>query len=50
MKKYRVNIQMKFSKDIIVTAKNTREAAKIAFGKYKPRAKDFKLYTDEIKE
>jgi hypothetical protein len=50
MKKYRVNLDMNYSVDITVSAKNSREAKKKAwekFSKKKPNKKIFQIYADE---
>jgi hypothetical protein len=49
-KKYKVNIDMIYSIDIKLSAKNSREAKKKAwdkFSKRKPNSKLFKIYVDE---
>lgn len=51
MKKYIVNIDKKWSEDIVVTAKNPREARKKAFDKFanrKLKPKDFNINESEI--
>ena len=48
-KKYRVNIDMNYSVDVVVSAKNLREAEKKAwerFSKKKPNKKYFQIYAD----
>lgn len=53
MAKYRVNINMVWSHDIQVTAKNVREAKQKAFDKFKEtkiKAKNFVMYTDKIED
>lgn len=51
MKKYKVNIDMNFSRDIYLSAKNKKEAKKKAWEKFiskKPKKKTFTIFTDEI--
>lgn len=50
MKKYKVNIDMNFSQDIKVSAKNIKEAKKKAWLKFiakKPTKKRFTIYAEE---
>ncbi len=51
MKKFKVNIDMNFSQDIVVTAKNQREAKTKAWEKFKkkkPTKKTFQFYVDNV--
>jgi hypothetical protein len=51
MKTFIVNIDKKYSEDIMVQAKNSREAKKLAFEKFakkKLKPKDFSIYADEV--
>jgi len=50
MKEFRVTIGRKWSEEVTVTAKNSREAKKKAFDKFaakKVRAKDHDIWVDE---
>lgn len=50
MKEFRVTINKKWSEEVVVTAKNSREAKKKAFEKYskkKVKAKDHDIWADE---